>query len=421
MIAGAPSARRSPERFFLLLAAAFTMAMGYGVILPVLPFFLERLPTEAGVRSVSWHTGLLTGVYMFALFAFAPLWGRVSDRIGRRPVILLGLAGFVGTMVLFGLARNVEVAYLARILGGLFASAVLPVTLAYVGDDTVAERRARGFAWLSAANALGFLAGPALSGGLAGMGLSVPPSIAALPTGIYALPLFAVAALGGLVCLGICFRFVDPATPSSRPADQHTPAQRPRVGITLLLLTLLAMFGLGSFEVGITLQGQQILDLGPAQIGLMFTECALVMIAVQGLVFSPLVKRVGGRPLLAPLFLAMAAGMALFPFLERPYLLMIAVGLVAATSGILIPGLTYLVSLAAGAAQGTALGRQTAASSLGQALGSAVTGLLFAMLTQAPFWFAAGLLLLGVAVCIVTPRNGDGIGSGEARAAPWSG
>lgn len=409
------------SQFALMLAAVFMVAMGYGVILPVLPFFLERLQTAPGSLSVAWHTGLLTGIYMFALFVFAPLWGRVSDRIGRRPVILIGFAGFVVTMMLFAVADTLWLVYPSRALSGVFSSAVLPVSLAFVGDRTGPEQRARGFALLSAANALGFLAGPMLSGGLASMNLMVPPIIAALPAGLYAVPLIAVAVLSAWVWVGMYFGFPEPLATPPRSAGTIAQAAQSQAAANLLLLTLLVMFGLGSFEVGIALHGQQVLNLGATEIGFMFAECSLVMIAVQAVIFSPLVKRFNGWSLLGPLFLIMAVGLALFPYMEGFYLLTMTVGLVAASSGILIPGLTYLLSSVAGAAQGFALGRQTAASSLGQALGSTATGLLFVLSTQSPFWLATGVLLLAAIVSAHRFPGGVHPVSTENRRSSWNG
>jgi len=100
--------------FFLLMAAVFTVYVGYGIVLPLLPFLLERLLGDAARFSVAWHTGMIAAIYMFALFVCAPLWGWVSDRIGRRPVILLGLGGCVVALASFGLATNLWAAYLAR-------------------------------------------------------------------------------------------------------------------------------------------------------------------------------------------------------------------------------------------------------------------------------------------------------------------
>lgn len=407
-------------RLIVMLAAVFTVAMGYGVILPVLPFFLDQLQIEPGSFSVSWHTGMLTAMYMFALFVCAPLWGYVSDRIGRRPVILTGFAGFAVTTALFGLADNLWLAYPARALNGVFAAAVLPVSLAAIGDAPGSEQRARGFAGLSAANALGFLAGPTLNGILAYMEPEMP-LITALPAGPFAVSLFTVAILGAVVWVGIYFGFREPL--AARPHYVGPIAQpgRSQATIKLLFLTLLVMFGLGNFEVGIALYGQQVLKLGSVEISLMFAECSLIMIAVQAVAFSPLVKRFNGWLLIGPLFLIMAAGLALFPYLDEFYFLTLTVGLVAASSGILIPGLTYLLSSTVGAAQGAALGKQAAASSLGQALGSAAAGLLFVRLTPAPFWLAAGLLLIATILSVHRFPDGGILVSADNRRSSWNG
>lgn len=390
MIAVAQETGTSRRQFSVLLAAAFTIAMGYGVILPVLPFILERVAAD-GRFSVSWHTGMLTAVYMFVLFAFAPLWGYVSDRIGRRTVILLGLAGFGVAMVLFGLAENLALAYLARALGGLFSAAVLPVILAYIGDTQAPEQRARGFAWASAANALGFLAGPALSGGLASVEF-LPPDDALV------LPFYGAAALGGLVWLA-AFRYLpENVSRPVRAPDGRLERSAPSM-TWLLVLSLLVMLGLGGFEVGLALQSQQALNLGPREIGWMFAECSLVMILVQVFLLAPLIRRIGSR-LLAPAFVIMAAGVASVPWAVNYSWMLVSVGLVAAASGLLIPALAYLVSHAAGTRKGAALGQQTAVSSLGQAVGSAAAGWLFSLYLGAPFWALASMLGLGAIVVL---------------------
>lgn len=172
----------------------------------------------------------------------------------------------------------------------------------------------------------------------------------------------------------------------------------------LLVMSLLVMFGLGSFEVSLALQGQQVLRLGPSAIGWMFAECSLVMILVQSFGLAPLIQRLGGGVLLALAFFAMAVGVGLLPYAANYFVLLLAVALIAATSGLLIPALAYLVSLAAGTAQGAALGKQTAVASLGQAAGSAAAGWLFGMFADAPFWMTAGLLVLGMVMAIHMSR-----------------
>jgi len=349
--------RESLTGLALPLAAMFVVAMGYGVALPVLPFVPTGALVEAARAAVAWHTGLLTGVYMLALFLFAPLWGYVSDRIGRRAVILLGLAGFSVAMLWFPLARGLVFVYGARVLAGVFAAAVLPVVLAWVSDMGTSRTRARMFAWLSAASALGFLFGPALSGWLASIEFVAQDDALALP-------FYAVALLGGMVWLA-AYRFLPERAPP-RARDSEPERSVPSLAersvpslIWLLALSLLVMFGIGSFEVGVALRGQQALNLQPREIGWIFAECSLVMILAQVFLLAPLMRRVGDR-LLAPAFLAMAVGIALLPYAASYPAMLIGVGLVAAAAGLLIPALAYLVSLTAGSAQGAALGQQTA-------------------------------------------------------------
>lgn len=112
------------------------------------------------------HVGLLTGVYALGQFFFAPVWGRLSDRTGRRPLVLVGIGGYVIAQVLFGLATSLWLLYAARILGGILSAATLPVSAAYVADMTADEERGRGMAWLGTAVSLGFVVGPALGGTL---------------------------------------------------------------------------------------------------------------------------------------------------------------------------------------------------------------------------------------------------------------
>lgn len=374
----------------MLLAAVFGVSLGYGVVLPVLPFFLARVVGANG--DVAWHTGMLTAAYTFAVFVGAPLWGRFADRFGRRCVILIGLAGFSLALVVFGFAPSLWLGYTARMAAGAFAGAVLPVTFAYVGDTSVATTRARRFAWMSAASVLGFLAGPTLGGWLAGLSTMRVPATA--------LPFLVAAGIGALIGLAVWRWLSEPLRPRAAPSDV-TPVRS--TGL-LLMLSLLVMFGLGGFEVGITLHGQQRLGLTPGQLGLMFFECSLVMAMVEVLLFAPLAHHLDNRATLVAAFLAMALGLGWLATATSLEALWWRVALIAASSGLLIPLLTYQVSLAAGTAQGARLGTQTAASNLGQALGSAAAGWLFAAVNETSFWVTAVLLLAGAVLALGTSR-----------------
>jgi MFS family permease len=160
-------------------------------------------------------------------------------------------------------------------------------------------------------------------------------------------------------------------------ATEPNPEPRDRIIlIRLLAIAFVTATAIGAFEVGLALRGKAV-DLDAYQIGMMFMECSLVMFVAQGLIFSPFIKPESTRWLFAPGLAALAAGLAAVPFATSYLALVLAVGLVAASAGILSPIVAYWISLGAHESQGTKLGLQTAAASLGQTLGSAIGGLLF--------------------------------------------
>ena len=147
-----------------LMLAVFTVSVGFGVVLPLLPYLIERL-LGVGVQAaqVSRHTGLLTAVYTFSLFLFAPMWGRLSDRRGSRGILLIGLLGFGLTMLIFSFVESLYAVYTERFLSGFFAAAVTPVAAATIGNFTaIKQGRARRLSFVSLAGIAGFLLGPML-------------------------------------------------------------------------------------------------------------------------------------------------------------------------------------------------------------------------------------------------------------------
>ncbi len=385
----------------LMMAALFTTSIAYSVVLPVLPLILQQSGLSAA--DVSLHTGTLTGVYMLTVFLFAPFWGRYSDRIGRRPVILVGLAGTTLTLLGFVVFQSLALAYVARALTGMFVAAVIPIGTAEVGDISRPESRAHRFALLTSASLLGFLAGPSLSGWLTNAPW-LEPYVSA--NGGPYVPVLAAVVMSGLAAIAVALWLPKWAGPAAVRIQRD---DRPGTGSALSraappLLVLIVMFALAAFEVGIALRGQQLLAWSPAQLGLLFAECSAVMILIQGVLFSFLIKHVSNRWLLGPGILAMITGLILMPGTANYDAILLLVVLISAGASVVAPLLTYWASIGAGLAQGAALGRQTAASSLGQALGSVTVGGLFGIAPAAPFWVAAALLLGGVGL-LATDRS----------------
>ena len=390
-----------------LMFAVFTVSVGFGIVLPLLPYLIERLLGATGEAvQISRHTGLLTAVYTLSLFLFAPMWGRLSDRRGPRGVLLFGLLGFGVTMLAFSFVESLAAVYAERFLSSMFAAAVTPVAAAVIGNFTTTEqRRARRLAFVSMASIAGFLLGPMLSVFITRIAAGL--FAIARPTGSVAVPQATTALLAILAACAIAFCVPGGNDHNRSQETPGAPAEKTTWLIPkLLVLTFLVSAGIGVFEVGLALRGKQELGLSPYQIALMFAECSLVMFVLQAIVFSPWFKPDKTRWLIAPALAVLAVGLFLVPRASDFSLMLVVIGAVAASAGILSPILTYWISAKAGSAQGWELGKQTAAASLGVTLGSVAGGLLYnvAALPGASFILTAGLALLGFVLSLGLPH-----------------
>ena len=401
-LAGVPS-----STMVVLMLSVFTVSMGFGIVLPALPFLIEQLLGIKGdVKLVARATGLLTGLYTLSLFLFASAWGRLSDRVGRRTILLIGLIGFSATSMTFAFVESLPAIYAERFLSGMFAAAVTPVALAAVGDLAVTETaRARRLTFVSLAGISGFLLGPMMGVLVSRITAFLLPAMANAAT--LAVPLAGTAALALLVAIAAVFTVPGKVEGRAGLARDMVP---PRLGSLLprlLALAFIVSAGVGVFEVGLALRAKQELGLSQSQIAIMFTECSLVMLIVQAIVFSPWIRPETTRWLILPAFAILAAGLSLVPYAFDFTMMLVVTGAVAASAGILSPILTYWISSKAGKAQGAQLGHQTAAASLGASVGAAAGGLLFnvSWLPDASFIVIAGLVSVGLALSIRLPSK----------------
>ena len=395
--------------FYWVVTAMFSVTLGYGVLLPVLPFLLERLLIDANETAISHHTGALMGTFMFALFVFAPLWGYLSDRIGRRTVIIIGLSGHIFSLALFAVVPTLSLAYLVRALSGMFLSAVLPVAQAYISETSSAENLGRRLAWTSGASLSGSVVGPSLSGGIYAAGGAL--DLGTL-TGVdlNALPLFAAAIFGIPVLLGILVKLPS-STPNIHSFDGGNIVAQARHGLqlfALLMLNLIVMFGHGAFEVGITLNGRQALGQTPYHIGLMFVMCSVIMIVVQTSVYlwPSFIRRFHGTYIIVPSLTLMGLGFLFLPGARDGLLMTVLIALIA--GGVGTWSAASNTFLARDRKQlGMALGLQTAAGSVGQGLGSVAGGSFYAELGTLSFLPTAAIMLAGALVGFLWSRFGN--------------
>ena len=363
----------------VLLLSVATVSAGYGIVLPILPLMLQAIDGPNATASVARHTGLLTASHAVALFLLAPFWGWLSDRRGRRPILMIGLVGFGFSLLLSTLRPTIGMLYAERFLTGAFAAAITPVASALVADQSGSEEwRARHLAWVSMARISGFLLGPMLSGFLAVLSTVLLPGEAAAQRP-YELPFIVVASLALMAAVAVWLwapgRSL--AVPVAKADTRALFDGDPQTIWTLRAIGFVVAAGIGAFEVGLALRGNQDLGMDPRQVAFMFTTCSLVMFLVQAVVFSPMIKPELTRWFITPALVVMAMALFFVPLAGEYVSLLGLIAIVAASAGVLSPILTYWITLEGAHSKGAELGKQTAVNSLGQALGSFVGGSLF--------------------------------------------
>ena len=401
------------KHLFILLACLFVVMIGFGITLPVLPFYVERLALESGAAqsSIVLHVTLLTGVYSLMQLVFAPLWGRWSDRIGRRPLILIGIAGYVVAQVMFGLSTSLWLLYVARIVGGVLSSATLPASGAYVVDMTTKEERGRGMAWLGTAASLGVVVGPALGGLLSRRDWHFNWSAGHFKVDSFSTPFFA-AALLGLVTLIAAWFWLPESMPKTSEQDakpeKDTGEDAKDTGektktdwwtlvktlSPLLALTLAGQLALTMFEGTFALFAQAKFDFGPAEVGYVFVVCGLVMTVFQAGAVGFLAGKISEMIQICAGFTLMGAGIALLATAQSRFFVFAFVALLSLGMAFIAPNLSALVSKRGGEPQaGASLGIQNAANNLGQAIGPLLGGALFIWQINAPYLLSGALLI----------------------------
>lgn len=380
--------------------------IGLGITMPVLPFYVERLALAEGVsrQSMVIHVGLLTGIYALMQFIFAPLWGHWSDRIGRRPLILIGIAGYVIAQVFFGLATSLWLLYGARIFGGILSSATLPVSAAYVADMTTDHERGRGMAWLGTSTSLGVVVGPALGGLLSRNDWHFNWRIGHFTFDSFSIP-FITAAFLGLLTLFAALRWLPESLPDNlqQGMNKGTKVEWRRLVKSLrplLALALAGQFALTMFEGTFALYAKAEFEYSPVEVGYVFAVCGLVMTVFQAGVVGFLAGKLSEMIQISTGFALMGTGIALLVTAQTKFSVFGFVALLSLGMAFIAPNLAALISKRGGEQQmGASLGVQNASNSLGQAIGPLLGGMLFIWQINAPYLFS-GTVLLSLALII---------------------
>ncbi len=380
------------RRLAALFACVLVVMIGFGITLPVMTVYIERLALEGGstpARAAT-HIGMITAAYPLAQLVFAPIWGRLSDRVGRRPLLIVGILGFALSQALFGVASGLGLLYGARIVGGALSSALLPAASAYVADITTEADRGRGIAWLNTAVGSGTVIGPALGALLIGRDVHLRVFSEHVVFDGFSVPFLVAAALAIAALLAALVTVRESTKSAARAVSQREPPS-PRQFRQLLGAVLLGYVGISIFEATFSLFAVARYRFGTSGIAAVFTECGLVMIVAQ-LAGASIAIRVGERRLIAIGFGAMSVGLAAMVATPISALAFVAVFLLGAGMAFVGPGLTSQLSKREARHVGAALGLQQSAQSLGQVIGAVLGTLLFSWSAPLPYVTAAALL-----------------------------
>lgn len=374
----------------------FLAMVGFGLTLPVLPAFVERLALEgpATQTRIALHVGGLTSAYALTQLALAPLWGWWSDQCGRRPLVVMGLSGVALSHIAFGLGSSLPLLYGARLAGGAFAGALVVASTATLADLLPEGRRGRAIAWQGTAVSLGFVAGPALGGLLAREDWHLPLPRGHLIFDGFSVPFFAAGAMT-LAALPVVMAFL----PRSAGTARGRQAPQSRVRVPELARTLSGVLGLvfagqaalTLFEAVFALYAGQVLGFGLRDIGLAFALCGLVMAVFQGGAVGWLAGRVPARVQVLSGFGMLGAGLLILPVLARPGPVFAAVSLLAVGVAFVTPNLLALAADRSGARVGTGLGMVNASGGLGQIAGPLLGSILFTVEARMPFLVAGSV------------------------------
>ncbi len=399
--------QRSP--LIIILATVFIALIGFGIVIPLLPVYAERYGASG------FEVGLLMMSYSLMQFIVAPLAGRLSDRIGRRPVLLGALALTSASYVLFGLADNLTMLFVSRVLAGI-GGADITVAQAYIADVTPPQKRARGMGLFGAAFGVGFIIGPSLTT----LSVTLAPflkdgvallaeSLAASGSDLYRslvvlgghladnLPAYLAALLAGFTALFAFFRLPEPAQHEERRQSAGTKISLSRAVQLLMGLNFITVVVMSLLQGMMVLYNLEKFGWHEKENGLFLAYVGIIAATIQGGLVGKLAGRFGERGLVRVGLLFMAVGMLLFGLAEHIWMLLVGGAIYSVGFAVVLPSLSSQVSQEApDNRQGVVLGRFQSVGSMARITGPLVGGILYDYIGMSwPFFTAAALALIG--------------------------
>ncbi|HDZ05796.1 hypothetical protein LCGC14_0281190 [marine sediment metagenome] len=384
------------NRIYLILLSLFVVMLGYGILLPTLPYYTERLALKDNLDTdlINFHIGMLTSIYPLFQLLFVIVWGKLSDKYGRKPLIVIGLIGFVVMNLLTGLATSLTMLYIARIVGGIFTSSVIPVSNAYLSDITSEKRRTKIMAWSGVAISSGLIFGPVLGGFLSQTNLHFKFSIGVFHLDRFSVP-FILAALLGFVVVLIIGKWLKNTEIKRRIASKGNKFSfsLSTYFIVLLLLSFVMQFVVTLFETVFSIYGKDELAFTSNQVGIGFMLCGSVMAVLQPVFATYGEKILNSKQQIILGLLISGVSLIVFPFVNNELNVYLMIILFAAGGAMVTPNLLSAVSLISKENTGRNISIQSSTNSIGQILGPVLGTWLIAGGFFYPF-IVAGIVVL---------------------------
>ncbi|MBN8538449.1 MAG: MFS transporter [Deltaproteobacteria bacterium] len=389
------SSANKKTQLVVIFITVFIYLLGFGIIIPILPILSRDFGATA------FETGLLMSIYSLAQFLFAPFWGRLSDRKGRKPILLFCLLGEGLSYIIFALSRDLYLLFLARAMAGFFGGSISTAS-AYISDITPQNERSKGMALIGVAFGLGFVFGPTIGGLLTQLG----SQLSSEPFFNTSFASFFVAGICGLTFLFGYFKLEESLKEKNINHDRKNRFlvifEKLKIPIVnkLIVIFFLLSFAMSSMEATLILFMGSKFNWGVKEVSFGFGYIGLMMIFAQGFLVRRLIPKYGERVVLTIGSICFFSGLGLIAVADSISFMAICMTLLALGNGLSSPSVLGSISLLTESTeQGGTMGVTQSLSSLGRILGPALGGWLFYKSTQtSPFIFSS---LLGMISFIV--------------------
>ncbi|MFS0574415.1 MFS transporter [Sporosarcina sp. 179-K 3D1 HS] len=391
------AARSNQFALYVLMFNMFIAMSGIGLIIPIMPQYLGTFGVAGGAL------GFLIALFSLAQFVFSPYAGELSDRHGRKTIILIGLVIFGLSQLTFGLSTQLWMLYVSRFFTGLGAAFLIPPTMAFVADITSLENRGKGMGLLGASMSLGFMVGPGIGGFLSKVSLVFPFYFAT-----------ASALIVALLSLFIL--------PNPKPAITGENALKKKENIfqqlkrstttpyfVILIVMFVFSFGLANFQATISLFVDHKFGYTPVQIAILITVGGFVGVIVQTFVINRLFKRFGEMPVILVNLVIAAFSLVGIIFVNLFWTVLLVSTIFSTATSLLRPAVNTLISKLAGEEQGYAAGMMNAYMSLGNMIGPALAGIIFDVNISYPYILGMVILLFCFALASLWAKRNGGL------------